>query len=85
MSGKWFNPIAYGLDKNEEIDYEQMEKLAREHKPKLIIAGASAYSKKIDFERIGKLAKEVGAIFMVTMLAWLLLVFIQIQYHMLIS
>ena len=67
MSGKWFNPIAYGLDKNEEIDYEQMEKLARGHKPKLIIAGASAYSKKIDFERIGKLAKEVGAIFMVDM------------------
>ena len=67
MSGKWFNPIAYGLDKNEEIDYEQMEHLAREHKPKLIIAGASAYSKKIDFERIGKLAKEVGAIFMVDM------------------
>jgi glycine hydroxymethyltransferase len=67
MSGKWFNPIAYGLDKNEEIDYEQMERLAREHKPKLIIAGASAYSRKIDFERIGKLAKEVGAIFMVDM------------------
>ncbi len=67
MSGKWFNPIAYGLDKNEEIDYEQMERLAREHKPKLIIAGASAYSKKIDFERIGKLAKEVGSIFMVDM------------------
>ncbi len=67
MSGKWFNPIAYGLDKNEVIDYEQMERLAREHKPKLIIAGASAYSLKIDFERIGKLAKEVGAIFMVDM------------------
>ena len=67
MSGKWFNPIAYGLDKNEEIDYEQMERLAREHKPKLIIAGASAYSRKIDFERIGKLAKELGAIFMVDM------------------
>ena len=67
MSGKWFNPIAYGLDKNEAIDYEQMESLAREHKPKLIIAGASAYSLKIDFERIGKLAKEVGAIFMVDM------------------
>ena len=67
MSGKWFNPIAYGLDSNEEIDYEQMERLAREHKPKLIIAGASAYSKRIDFERIGKLAKEVGAIFMVDM------------------
>ena len=67
MSGKWFNPIAYGLDKNEAIDYEQMERLAREHKPKLIIAGSSAYSLKIDFERIGKLAKEVGAIFMVDM------------------
>jgi len=67
MSGKWFNPIAYGLDKNEEIDYEQMERLAREHKPKLIIAGASAYSLVIDWERIGKLAKEVGAIFMVDM------------------
>jgi glycine hydroxymethyltransferase len=67
MSGKWFNPIAYGLDKNEAIDYEQMERLAREQKPKLIIAGASAYSLKIDFERIGKLAKEVGAIFIVDM------------------
>ena len=65
MSGKWFNPISYGLDKNEAIDYEQMERLAREHKPKLIIAGASAYSLVIDWERIGKLAKEVGAIFMV--------------------
>jgi len=67
MSGKWFNPISYGLDKNEAIDYEQMERLAREHKPKLIIAGASAYSLKIDWERIGKLSKEVGAIFMVDM------------------
>ena len=67
MSGKWFNPISYGLDKNEAIDYEQMQRLAREHKPKLIIAGASAYSLVIDWERIGKLAKEVGAIFMVDM------------------
>jgi len=67
MSGKWFNPISYGLDKNEAIDYEQMERLAREHKPKLIIAGASAYSLVIDWERIGKLAKEVGSIFMVDM------------------
>jgi glycine hydroxymethyltransferase len=67
MSGKWFNPISYGLDKNEAIDYEQMERLAREHKPKLIIAGASAYSLVIDWERIGKLAKEVGTIFMVDM------------------
>ena len=67
LSGKWFNPIFYGLDKNEAIDYEQMERLAREHKPKLIIAGTSAYSLKIDWERIGKLSKEVGAIFMVDM------------------
>ena len=67
LSGKWFNPIFYGLDKNEAIDYEQMERLAREHKPKLIIAGASAYSLRIDWERIGKLSKEVGAIFMVDM------------------
>jgi glycine hydroxymethyltransferase len=67
LSGKWFNPIFYGLDKNEAIDYEQMERLAREHKPKLIIAGASAYSLKIDWERIGKLSKEIGAIFMVDM------------------
>ncbi len=67
LSGKWFNPIAYGLDKNEVIDYEQKERLAREHKPKLIIAGASAYSLKIDFARFAKVAKENGAIFMVDM------------------
>ncbi len=67
MSGKWFNAISYGLDKNEVIDYEQMERLAREQKPKLIIAGASAYSLKIDFERFAKVAKEIGAIFMVDM------------------
>jgi glycine hydroxymethyltransferase len=67
MSGKWFNVISYGLDENEVLDYAQAEKLAREHKPKLIIAGASAYSLHIDFERLGKLAKEVGAYFMVDM------------------
>ncbi len=67
MSGKWFNAISYGLDKNEAIDYVQMERLAREQKPKLIIAGASAYSLKIDFERFAKVAKEIGAIFMVDM------------------
>ena len=67
MSGKWFNAISYGLDKNEAIDYEQMERLAREQKPKLIIAGASAYSLAIDFERFAKVAKEIGAIFMVDM------------------
>ncbi len=67
MSGKWFNAISYGLDQNEAIDYEQMERLACEKKPKLIIAGASAYSLQIDFERFAKVAKEIGAIFMVDM------------------
>ncbi|MDP3843386.1 MAG: serine hydroxymethyltransferase [Oxalobacteraceae bacterium] len=67
MSGKWFNVVSYGLDANEEIDYEAMERLAREHKPKLIIAGASAYALRIDFERFSKIAKEVGAYFMVDM------------------
>ena len=67
MSGKWFNVVAYGLDANEVIDYDRMEALAREHKPKIIIAGASAYSLHIDFERFAKVAKEVGAIFWVDM------------------
>ena len=67
MSGKWFKPVAYGLNAKEEIDYEQMERLAHEHKPKLILAGASAYALKIDFERFAKVAKDVGAIFMVDM------------------
>ena len=67
MSGKWFNVVAYGLDENEAIDYDKMEALARERKPKIIIAGASAYSLRIDFERFAKVAKEVGAIFWVDM------------------
>ena len=67
MSGKWFNVVAYGLNEKEEIDYPEMERLAREHKPKLIIAGASAYALRIDFERFAKVAKEIGAIFMVDM------------------
>ena len=67
MSGKWFNVVAYGLDADEAIDYERMEALAREHKPKIIIAGASAYSLRIDFERFAKIAKEIGAIFWVDM------------------
>ncbi|HEX3141999.1 MAG TPA: serine hydroxymethyltransferase [Rhizobacter sp.] len=65
MSGKWFNVVSYGLDKNEAIDYDAMERLAHENKPKLIIAGASAYALRIDFERFAKVAKDVGAIFMV--------------------
>ena len=67
MSGKWFNVVAYGLDANEAIDYDKMEALAREHKPKIIVAGASAYSLRIDFERFAKVAKAVGAIFWVDM------------------
>jgi len=67
MSGKWFNVVSYGLNDKEEIDYDAMEALAREKKPKLIIAGASAYSLRIDFERFSKIAKEVGAYFMVDM------------------
>jgi glycine hydroxymethyltransferase len=67
MSGKWFNVVSYGLNEKEEIDYDAMERLAHEKKPKLIIAGASAYSLKIDFERFAKVAKAVGAYFMVDM------------------
>ncbi|HPW08565.1 MAG TPA: serine hydroxymethyltransferase, partial [Burkholderiaceae bacterium] len=67
MSGKWFNVVSYGLNAKEEIDYDAMEKKAHETKPKLIIAGASAYSLAIDFERFAKVAKDVGAIFMVDM------------------
>jgi glycine hydroxymethyltransferase len=67
MSGKWFKVVSYGLDANESIDYEAMERLAHEHKPKLIIAGASAYSLRIDFERFARVAKAIGAIFMVDM------------------
>jgi glycine hydroxymethyltransferase len=67
MSGKWFKVVSYGLTAQEEIDYDQMERLAREHRPKLIIAGASAYSLRIDFERFAKVAKAIGAYFMVDM------------------
>ena len=67
LSGKWFNVVSYGLNAKEEIDYDAMERLAHEKKPKLIIAGASAYSLKIDFERFAKVAKAIGAIFMVDM------------------
>ena len=67
MSGKWFRVVSYGLDVNEAIDYEAMERLAHEHRPKLIIAGASAYSLHIDFERFARVAKAIGAIFMVDM------------------
>ena len=64
-SGKWFKVVSYGLTAKEEIDYDQMERLAHEHRPKLIIAGASAYSLRIDFARFAKVAKDIGAFFMV--------------------
>jgi glycine hydroxymethyltransferase len=68
MSGKWFNAIQYGVHKDTQLlDYEAMEALAREHKPKLIIAGASAYPRQIDFARFRKIADEVGAYLMVDM------------------
>ena len=67
MSGKWFNVVSYGLNAQEAIDYDAMERTAREKKPRLIIAGASAYSLEIDWARFAKVAKEVGAIFMVDM------------------
>ena len=67
MSGKWFKVVAYGLDANEAIDYAKMEALAREHKPRIIVAGASAYALRIDWERFAKIAQEVGATFWVDM------------------
>ncbi|MEZ7815397.1 MAG: serine hydroxymethyltransferase [Burkholderiaceae bacterium] len=67
ISGKWFNAVSYGLNEREEIDYDAMERIAHESKPKLIIAGASAYSLHIDFERFAKVAKDVGAVFLVDM------------------
>ncbi len=68
MSGKWFRAVQYGVRAEDGLlDYEQLERLAREEKPKLIIAGGSAYSRVIDFARIRKVADEVGALFMVDM------------------
>ncbi len=67
MSGKWFKVVSYGLNAQEAIDYDAMERLAHERKPRLIIAGASAYSLHIDFERFARVAKAVGAYFMVDM------------------
>jgi glycine hydroxymethyltransferase len=67
-SGKWFQPIAYGVRAEDGLlDYEAMERLAREHRPKLIIAGGSAYSREIDFARFRAVADEIGAYLMVDM------------------
>ena len=66
FSGKWFNAVHYGVDKNtEDIDYDQVASLAREHRPKVILAGGSAIPRLIDFEFFRNLADEVGAIFWV--------------------
>jgi glycine hydroxymethyltransferase len=65
MSGKWFNVVSYGLNDQEEIDYQEVERLANEHQPKLILAGASAYALRIDFARFAAIAKSVGAFMMV--------------------
>ncbi|MGE4469872.1 MAG: serine hydroxymethyltransferase [Desulfovibrio sp.] len=68
FSGKLFNVVFYGVDRETEtIDYEQVERLAKEHRPKLIVAGASAYSRIIDFKRFREIADEVDALFMVDM------------------
>ena len=67
LSGKWFKVVSYGLDANEAIDYDAMRAKALEHKPKLIIAGASAYSLHIDWARFAEVAREIGAVFMVDM------------------
>ncbi len=68
FSGRMYKFVAYGVrQEDERIDYEEIEKLAHEHKPRMIVAGASAYSRVIDFERIGKVAKAVDAIFFVDM------------------
>ena len=68
ISGKYFKIIPYGVDKETEcIDYDELERLAKEHQPKLIVGGASAYSRIIDFERMAQIAKSVGAYFMVDM------------------
>ncbi|MDG3441522.1 serine hydroxymethyltransferase [Nitrospirillum amazonense] len=68
QSGKWFNVVSYGVrPEDHRIDYEAMEAKAREHKPKLIIAGASAYPREIDFARFRAIADEIGAYLMVDM------------------
>ena len=67
-SGRWYPTIGYGVDpKTERIDYDHLAVLAREHKPKLILAGASAYPRVIDFDRMAEIAREVGAVFFVDM------------------
>ncbi len=71
QSGKWFKPVSYGVRRQDSlIDMDEVEKTAREHKPKIIIAGGSAYSRVFDFKRSAKIADAVGAFFMVDMAAF---------------
>lgn len=68
ISGKYFKVVPYGVSKEDErIDYDELERLAKEHKPKIIVGGASAYSRIIDFKRMSEIAKEVGAYLMIDM------------------
>lgn len=68
ISGKWFNIVPYGVDEiTHQINYDEVAELAAKHRPKMIVAGASAYSRIIDFERFGQIAREVGAMLMVDM------------------
>lgn len=67
MSGKYFNFVSYGVNDDGFLDYDELERTAKEAQPKMIVAGASAYARQIDFERIGAIAKKAGAIFMVDM------------------
>ncbi len=68
ISGQYFNIVPYGVDPvNHRIDYDQVAELAAKHKPKMLVAGASAYARVIDFERLGKIARDCGAMFMVDM------------------
>ena len=67
MSGKYFHVVPYGVDENGYLDYDEMRRLALECKPKMIIAGASAYARTIDFKKFREVADEVGAVLMVDM------------------
>ena len=68
FSGLYFNIVPYGVDDNGYIDYDEMERIALESKPKLIVAGASAYAREIDFKRFREVADKVGAYLMVCLL-----------------
>ncbi|MDR1236462.1 MAG: serine hydroxymethyltransferase, partial [Holosporaceae bacterium] len=61
ISGKWFKPVGYGIDRDGFLDYDSVQKLAKEHRPKVIICGASSYPRKIDFKRFREIADSVGA------------------------